>query len=322
MDQKPPFHITPLILAKSQEIARQLGLLSGAKIDLTPVQLRRINNIKTIQASLAIEGNTLNIDHITQIFEGKRVIGPEKDIIEVKNAIKVYSDLSQINPLSIDEFLKAHKSLMKDLISENGKWRAGGVGIFKGAEVTHVAPPANRLPALMENLFKFLKSNKELPWLLKACIFHYELEFIHPFSDGNGRMGRLWQQLILMKEDPVFQYIPIEVLIRENQGEYYRVLGECDRLGSSTLFIEFCLEQIFNALKTYTKTTLTAVVDSETRIDYAKSKLSKKWFSRKEYLELHKNISSATASRDLLYGLEKDILEKRGERNQVKYIFV
>jgi len=322
MKQKPPFHITPLILRKSQEIARQLGLLSGAKIDLTPVQLRRINNIKTIQASLAIEGNTLDIGHITQIFEGKRVVGPEKDIIEVKNAIKVYRGLSHLNPLSIDDLLKAHKILMKDLIPENGKWRTGGVGIFKGAEVRHVAPPAKRLSALMENLFEFLKDHNELPWLLKACIFHYELEFIHPFSDGNGRMGRLWQQLILMKEDPVFQYIPIEVLIKENQGEYYRVLGECDRLGESTLFIEFCLEQIFNALKNYTKTTLTAVVDSETRIDYAKPKLSGKWFSRKEYLELHKNISSATASRDLLYGVKKGILGKRGEKNQVKYVFV
>lgn len=322
MKQNPPFHISPLILAKSQEIARQLGLLSGAKIDLTPVQLRRINNIKTIQASLAIEGNTLNIGHITQIFDGKHVIGPEKDIIEVKNAIKVYSNLPHLNPLLIHDLLKAHKILMKDLIDENGKWRTTGVGIFEGIEVRHVAPPAKRISELMENLFKFLKGNPELPWLLKACIFHYELEFIHPFSDGNGRMGRLWQQLILMKEDPVFQYIPIEVLIKENQGDYYRILGECDRLGDSTLFIEFCLVQILNALKNYTKATLTVVVDSKTRIAYAKQRLSGKWFARKEYSELHKNISSATASRDLRYGLKNGILEQTGEKNQVRYFYV
>jgi Fic family protein len=321
MQENPPFHITTLILRLSQEITYQLGLLSGAKIDLTPVQLRRINNIKTIQASLAIEGNTLNINNVTEIFEGKRVIGPEKDIIEVKNALQVYKDLSRFNPLSIQDLLKAHNILMKDLILENSQWRTGGIGIFKGKMVMHVAPPTKRTPALMKNLFRFLKDNKELPWLLKACIFHYELEFIHPFSDGNGRMGRLWQQLVLMKEAPVFQYVAIEVLIKKNQEKYYRVLEECDKRGDSTLFIEFCLEQILYALKIYAKTTLPTVIDSKTRIHYTKTRLSGRWFSRKEYLELHKNISSATASRDLLYGLKNSILKKKGEKNQARYYY-
>lgn len=321
MQYNPPFKITPLILQRSQEISRELGLLSGAKIDRAPVKLRRINNIKTIQSSLAIEGNTLGIDQVTHIFEGKRVLGPEKDIIEVNNAIKLYKNLSVINPLSIDDFLNAHKILMKGLIDHNGKWRTGGVGVFKGSEVAHVAPRAKRVPLLMENLFEFLKRNKDITWLLKACIFHYELEFIHPFLDGNGRMGRLWQQLILMKEDSVFEFIPIEVLIKKNQDEYYQVLAACDKLGDSTLFIEFSLDQILVSLKHYNKSTLAPARDANSRLLYAKEKMTQEWFSRKDYLELHKNISAATASRDLLQGVEEGSLKKRGQKNQVQYSF-
>jgi Fic family protein len=190
-----------------------------------------------------------------------------------------------------------------------------GVAIFKGDEVKHLAPPANRVPLLMENLFKFIIEDNQLTWLLKACIFHYEWEFIHPFSDGNGRMGRLWQQLLLMKEDPVFRYIPIEVMIKENQAVYYNVLGD------STPFIEFSLQQILISLNKYTKSTTSMVADPETRIQYAKNKLGMNWFSRKNYMEIHKNISTSTASRDLQYGHEKGFLIKLGEKNQIRYKF-
>lgn len=317
----PPFKITPLILQKSQDISRDLGVLSGAKIDHAPLKLRRINSIKTIQSSLAIEGNTLGIDQVTHIFEGKRVLGPAKDIIEVNNAIKLYQNLPRINPLSIDDLLKAHRVLMNNLIKDNGKWRAGGVGIFKGNEVAHVAPPAKRVPLLMGSLFEFLTKSRDVSWFLKACIFHYELEFIHPFSDGNGRMGRLWQQLILMKEDPIFEFIPIEVLIKENQEDYYRVLAACDQSGDSTLFIEFSLDQILASLKEYTQSTQTSVRDTKSRLDFARAKMTQEWFSRKDYLELHKNISTATASRDLLQGVDEGILQKQGKNNQVRYSF-
>jgi Fic family protein len=167
----------------------------------------------------------------------------------------------------------------------------------------------------MENLFKFIIEDNQLTWLLKACIFHYEWEFIHPFSDGNGRMGRLWQQLLLMKEDPVFRYIPIEVMIKENQAVYYNVLGD------STPFIEFSLQQILISLNKYTKSTTSMVADPETRIQYAKNKLGMNWFSRKNYMEIHKNISTSTASRDLQYGHEKGFLIKLGEKNQIRYKF-
>lgn len=318
----PPFSITPLILNLVKDISHALGLLSGEKLDVTPIRLRRMHNIQTIQASLAIEGNTLGIEEITHIFDGKRVIGPKKDILEVNNAIKVYGCLSQFNPLAPEDLLSAHKVLMQDLTLQNGQWRMGGVGVLKDNEVVHMAPPASRVSELMGNLFNFLNENSEITWLLKACIFHYELEFIHPFSDGNGRMGRLWQQLLLMKEDPIFEFIPVEVLIKENQQAYYERLSQCDHLGHSSPFIEFSLYIILAALKNYHATAQPTVNDSYTRILYAKEKLCQTSFSRKDYLNLHKDISSATASRDLLQGLKDKVLGKKGEKNQTLYYFL
>lgn len=322
MSYIPPFKITPLILKKSQEISRELGIIAGQKRNEIPLKLRRTSNVRTIQASLAIEGNTLSLDQITDLLKGKRVMGPAKDILEVKNALSLYENLKMFDPLKVGDLLKAHAILMKNLVEETGRWRSGGVGIFKGDEVTHVAPPPKRVPELMQNLSEFLAGNLQISWLLKACIFHYEFEFIHPFSDGNGRMGRLWQQLILMKEDPVFEFIPVEVLIKDHQDEYYRVLGESDKLGESTPFIEFSLDLIQNALVDYRQTTSPLPKDSFSRLVYAKTRISKEWFSRKDYLEVHGDISTATASRDLLEGTQKGILISKGAKNQIQYCFI
>lgn len=322
MTYTPPYKITPLILTLSQNIFRELGALSGAKLDIVPVKLRRANTIKTIYASLAIEGNTLGIDQITHLFEGKRVIGPKEDIIEVNNAIEVYSLLSKWDPLSINDCLKAHEFLMKNLVSDNGKWREKGVGVFKAGKISHMAPPAKRVPLLMSDLFNFIANIPQISWLLKACIFHYEFEFIHPFSDGNGRMGRLWQQLLLMKEDCVFQYISIETLIREHQTTYYEVLEQCDQAGDSTAFIEFSLDKIWIALTGYRKTTSPIVQDPRTRLQFAREKLGNAWFSRHHYLLINSDIATATASRDLHQGLEDGILQRKGEKNQMMYKFV
>jgi len=320
MTYMPPFAITPRIFSLSQSISHALGLLEGEKLDMEPVRLRRDNNIKTIQSSLAIEGNTLSLKQVTHIFEGMRVIGPKKDILEVKNALLVYERFDQLNPLSMRDFLQAHKILMKDLIKDNGAWREGGVGIFKGSKVAHVAPPAKRVPELMSALFEFLKKNNETPFLLKACIFHYELEFIHPFMDGNGRMGRLWQQLLLSKENPIFKFITVEELIKDNQKNYYSVLGQCDKTGDSTTFIEFSLNLILMALETYRKSTsISTVKDPASRLQYARKTLQERWFSRKEYMDIFKNISTSTASRDLKFGLDQEILEKKGDLNQALY---
>ena len=322
MNYIPPFTITPLILSISQKISKELGIIAGRKIAEIPLKLRRENNIKSIQASLAIEGNTLSLNQITDILEGKRIIGPPQDILEVKNALSLYGNLKIFDPLKINDLLQAHAILMKSLTNENGKWRLGAVGIFKGKEVSHVAPPAKRVPILMRDLFDFLVKNKEISWIIKACIFHYELEFIHPFTDGNGRIGRLWQQLILMKEDPLFEYIPLEVLVKENQAEYYQVLGESDSVGESTPFIEFSLNIINAALINYSKMPIPLPKDPLSRLNYAKSRMSKEWFSRKNYIEIHQDISTSTASRDLLFGIEKGILKNRGYKNQLHYHFV
>jgi Fic family protein len=317
----PPFKITPAIFSKSQGISRELGVLLGQKIANAPFKLRKTNNIKTIQASLAIEGNTLTLDQVTDLFEGKRVVGPAKDILETKNALKVYEDLKAFDPLMVDDLLKAHGLLMSDLVFENGQWRTGNVGVFKGQEIAHMAPPAKRVSALMDDLFHFIKENQDVSWLLKACIFHYEFEFIHPFSDGNGRMGRLWQQLLLMKEDPVFEFIPIEVAIKNNQNAYYDALGEADALGESTPFIEFSLEMIYQALVDYKKTANPQPMDAFARLTYARALLPQDGFSRKDYLLVHKDMSTATASRDLTFGIQQGLLSAVGNKNQIRYFF-
>lgn len=322
MSKSPPFTITGKILSLSGEISRKLGLLEGLKIDPAPIKLRKSNQIKTIQASLSIEGNSLALDQIQSILEGKTVLAPHKDIIEVKNAIELYKDLSVLNPLSILSFKQAHKILLANLIPSNGKYREKGIGIFKGKEVAHVAPPAKRVPELMQDLFNFLKQGNEYSWLIKACIFHYELEFIHPFADGNGRMGRLWQQLILMNEDPIFKYLSIESLIKKSQNEYYNVLAQCDKEAESTKFIEYSLQLISDVLDEHITTVSGTPMDTDTRLNYAKSKFKSIWFSRKDYIQVHKNISTATASRDLTHGVESLILEKVGDKNKTQYRFI
>lgn len=210
---------------------------------------------------------------------------------------------------------------MQELIVDNGYFRASGVGIFKGDEITHIAPKAGRVPLLMDKLFQFIKHNKDIPWLIKACVFHYELAFIHPFSDGNGRMGRLWQQLLLMKADPIFKYIPVEVLIKNEQSEYYNVLAECGKAGESTLFIEFMATQILKALQLYVNNVVSPVKTPKSRLEFAKIKLPNSWFSRKDYILLHKDISSASASRDLIFGVKEGILTYKGIKNQTCYKF-
>jgi Fic family protein len=321
MKNKPPFQITPLILSLSERIARQLGLLAGAKLQAAPVQLRRANKLKTIQSSLAIEGNTLTLEQVSDIFEGKRVIGPPKDIQEVRNAIKVYERMASLNPLSIVDFKKAHHVLMEGLIDGPGKWRTTGVAVFKGEEIAHMAPSAKMVPDLMDQLFDFINTEKDISWIIRACVFHYELEFIHPFIDGNGRMGRLWQQLLLMKEDSVFEFVSVESLIKDHQEQYYDVLAACDKAAESTVFIEFCLENILSALQLYTQSAVSPVHDFRSRLELVRDALRDTWFTRKEYRAFHKNISTATASRDLIEGVKEKILSNKGEKNQVRYRF-
>lgn len=221
---QPPFHITPTILNLVSEITRLLGHYEGLHAPVPQPQLRRQNQIRTIQGSLAIEGNTLDLKQVTAVMEDKRVLGPKKDILEVQNAVQLYASFPKFNPLRAKDLLMAHSILMSGLTERAGKFRTGSVGILKGSKVSHLAPPANRVAVFMDDLFQFLKVDKNYSELIKSCIFHYEFEFIHPFMDGNGRMGRFWQHLILTKYNSVFEYIAIESLIKERQDSYYEAL--------------------------------------------------------------------------------------------------
>lgn len=319
--KNPPFQITNKEFELMQLIARELGLLYGAKLYMPPLNLRKANMIRTIQSSLAIEGNSLTIEQITAVMDGKKVLAPKNDIIEVNNALKIYSELHAINPLSIKSMLGAHAVLMKDLKPDNGSWRKEGVGIYKQGVAIHIAPPAARVPFLMEEIFKFVNES-DRSWLIKACVFHYELEFIHPFSHGNGRMGRLWQQLLLMNADPIFEFIPIEALVKNSQQKYYDVLQACDNAGESTLFIEFMLGLTLESLQSYTRNTVCQVNTPMYRLEFAEQSLGKGWFSRKDYMIIHKDLSTSTASRDLEFGFKHGMLVGTGKCNQTLYRFM
>lgn len=316
LSMRPPYDITPLILKMISSISEKLGEINAHFLSKQSPQLRKQNRIKTIQSTLTIEGNTLNEEQITALIENKRVIAPQKDILEVINAIKVYENLSIYNYQSEKHFLNAHRELMNGLIIESGKYRIRGVGIVKENKVEHLAPPANNVTQLMKELFNYLKDEKELA-LIKSCVFHYEMEFIHPFLDGNGRMGRLWQTLILMKQYPVFEYIPFETMISKNQNDYYQALALSDKSGKSTIFIEYMLAIIDKSLGELLDFNQRIFKDTD-RLEFFIS-LGVKEFTRKTYMNTFKDISSTTASRDLKKGIELNLFECTGQLNQTKY---
>lgn len=254
---KPPFEITSKIIELISNISEKIGEINYLQNNPYHIKLRKENRIKTIHSSLAIENNSLSLKQITAIIEGKHVLGNPNEIKEVKNSIQAYDLLLSFNPYDEKDLLKAHKLMMQDLVERNGKYRTDGVGIFDGEKVVHLAPPADRVPELMFDLFKWLKENDIHP-LIKSCVFHYEFEFIHPFQDGNGRMGRLWQTVILKEWKEIFAWLPVETLIKENQKEYYNVLGASDSDANSTKFIEFMLSLILN--------TIEEIIETEKRV--------------------------------------------------------
>lgn len=312
----PPYTITPQILQLVSSVSGKVALASAYRADKPIPRLRKENRIRTIHSTLKIEGNTLDRSQVTALIENKRVTGSPKDIREVMNAIAVYEQLTDLDPFSQQSFLKAHQVLVGGLQDDAGKYRSHNVGIYQGREVAHIAPPSERVPLLMDTLFDYLGSDESIH-LVKSCVFHYELEFIHPFTDGNGRMGRLWQTLILMKEHPVFEFLPFESLIRQKQREYYEVLAVCDKAGSSTRFIEFMLgilDQALDELLHAGNSPLTA----EDRLQYYVSD-DKAPFTRKDYMNVFRDISTATASRDLKKGVDTKLLKKTGDKNLTVY---
>ena len=244
---QPPLTLTPAMLALVAGIGEQVGRLSARHAAALTPQLRRGNRIRTIQASLAIENNTLSVEQVTAVLEGKRVLGLPREIQEVRNAFAAYEALPGWRPASRADLLRAHGLLLHGLIDEAGQFRRGGVGIYRGEQLLHMAPPDSRVPQLVDDLLDWL-GHTDLHPLIASCVFHYEFEFIHPFADGNGRMGRLWQTLILSQWRPVLAWLPVETVIRDQQDAYYAALAAADHQAEATPFVEFMLRALQQAL--------------------------------------------------------------------------
>lgn len=314
---KPPYERSNRILEVYGHINEALGQCNSLRFVKPEATLRKQNRIKTIHSSLAIEGNTLDIEQITAIINHVHVIGRKKDILEVQNAIKAYEMLPDIDAFSLDDFLNVHGILMSGLIEYPGRFRTTQVGITNGVEVKHFAPSFMMVPTLMHNLFAYLRDDHDVV-MIKSCVFHYEMEFIHPFEDGNGRMGRYWQTRLLMEAHPIFEYIPIEETIKQRQAEYYHVLAEADRSGTSTVFIEYMLNAIHQSLRVMLDAAKISTNDVTRRAEYALASFND-WFDRKDYMSINKDISPATASRDLKYLVKEGILDVRGKGRMTQY---
>lgn len=247
MAYEPPFTLNDEILTLVADIAQKVGKVEAyEKLNPSP-QLRKQNRIRTIHSSLAIEDNPLSLEQVTAVIEGKHVIAPARDILEVQNALQAYEALNSFKATSLDDLLSAHKLLMSGLSPEAGRFRSGGVGIFDGDKLIHAGTPASYVPEVMADLFEWLRASGAHP-LVASCVFHYEFEFIHPFADGNGRMGRLWQTLILSEWNDLFAWLPVESLVKDSQRFYYEALGEADNAADCTGFVSFMLKIISAAL--------------------------------------------------------------------------
>lgn len=310
-NKQPPFEINERIMADVIEIAELVGRVSVTdKISMNPT-LRRTNRIQTIYSSLAIEQNTLDIEQVTAVLSGKRVIAPPKDIAEVQNAYEIYDNMDKLNPYSIDDLLKAHSVMERGLLNEAGEFRSRPVGVADSeGNILHFGTLPQYVPKLIQELLEWTEKS-EIHLLIKSCVFHYEFELIHPFADGNGRMGRLWHTLLLSKWNPIFAWLPIESIIHDNQSEYYNAINVSNNNGNSTVFIEFMLSVIKQALQE-------SINDKPKNIS---SKSDLRWNKINDYLETHEyilnsdvqkllGVSSATSTR-ILVGFMKDGKLKR-----------
>lgn len=309
-NNNPPFEITEKILSDVIEIAELSGKISiSSQLSHNPT-LRRENRIKTIYSSLAIEQNTLDIDQVTAVLSGKRIIAPPKDIKEVQNAYEVYECLDSLNPFSKEDLLSAHKIMVKELVQEAGAFRSRPVGVVdNNGNILHFGSLPQYVPELIQKLMDWTKDS-ELHMLIKSCVFHYEFELIHPFSDGNGRIGRLWHTLLLSKWNPLFAWIPIESIIHDNQKKYYDAINQSNNMGESTVFIEFMLSVIKQALLDvgYTK----PIPKKDARLDEIYKFLDKNEYITNSNVQKLLGVSPATATRILT------AFSKSGELKRVR----
>lgn len=310
--------MTTAIVNLVQDISLLLGGIPRIDYSIySDVKLRKKNSIRTVKSTVSIEGNSLSLAQVTDILNGVRVAAPKNELLEVKNAISTYNQIDTFDAFNIDHLLLAHKIMMTGLTEDAGNFRNSGIGIVKENHYVHIAPPPLEVSGLISNLFTYLTKSKD-NLLIKSCVFHYEFEFIHPFCDGNGRMGRLWQQLILSKMHPVFKIICVEELLEKNQEEYYSALRISDDKGSSETFVEFMLNMIKISLENSPRL-MPAENNFRTRLLYAKNSINN--FKRADYMRLFPNISTATASRDLINGVKSGILKKNNSKNQTTYSF-
>ena len=323
MDYEPPFKITSQIIDLISQISEAVGEINSLENSPRHLELRKENRIKTIHSSLAIENNSLSLEQITAIIEGKRVLGSPNEIQEVKNALQAYELLLTLNPYEEKDLLKAHKLMMADLVERNGKYRKDGVGIFDGNQVVHLAPPADRVPFLMSDLFEWLKNSDVHP-LIKSCVFHYEFEFIHPFQDGNGQMGRLWQTVILKEWKSVFAWLPIETLIKENQVEYYNALNSSDSDSNSTNFTVFMLQTILRTIKeiieTEKKITLKITVKITANHKKILEAIKQNPFVTQEEISSIVGIAKLNINKNMKKLQEQGIIERVGADKNGKWI--
>ncbi len=311
-NKKPPFEITDDILDAIAEIAELVGQVTVTHGLSANPTLRRTNRIRTIYSSLAIEQNTLSLEQVTAVINGKHVIAPPKDIAEVKNAYEIYEMLDSLNPYSVDDLLKAHAVMTKDLVEESGCFRSGPVGVVdKHGNVLHFGTLPAYVPNLVYELFDWVQ-NSNIHILIKSCVFHYEFELIHPFADGNGRIGRLWHTLLLSNWKPFFAWLPVESIIHDRQDEYYRAINKSNAEGESTVFIEFMLSAIKDAL-------VDAIETTDITQDMSTNEL--RLFKIEQYLQKNKyitnadvrqvfQVSSATANRILTKLVNDGYLQK------------
>lgn len=285
-NKKPPFEITNAIIGYVAEIAELTGNLSSTnKFSANPM-LRRTNRIRTIHGSLAIEQNTLTLEQVTAVLNGKQVLAPPKDIAEVKNAYDIYERLDELNPYSVDDLLTAHSIMTRGLVDESGVFRSKPVGVVdQEGHVLHFGTLPQYVPDLVMELLDWVKSS-DVHMLIRSCVFHYEFELIHPFADGNGRVGRLWHTLLLSKWNPAFAWLPVESIIHDRQQEYYAAINASNDAGESTVFIEFMLSAIKTSL-------MDAISTSDEMSDGAMDKATMRWEQIEKFLQTHEFIMNA-----------------------------
>lgn len=311
-NKKPPFEITDDILDAIAEIAELVGQVTVTHGLSANPTLRRTNRIRTIYSSLAIEQNTLSLEQVTAVLNGKHVIAPPKDIAEVKNAYEIYEMLDSLNPYSVDDLLKAHAVMTKDLVEESGCFRSGPVGVVdKHGNVLHFGTLPAYVPNLVYELFDWVQ-NSNIHMLIKSCVFHYEFELIHPFADGNGRIGRLWHTLLLSNWKPLFAWLPVESIIHDRQDEYYRAINKSNAEGESTVFIEFMLSAIKAALVEAVETTDATqnMTDNELRLFKIEQYLQKNQYITNAIVQQMFRVSTATANRILAKAVDDGCLQK------------